>query len=617
MTIRVEIINALTKITGLKSGGIHLETPEREEFGDYSSNIALAIFSKSQILNSRPEHDQPLADKSQIKLKFSNSKFKTAIELAETIITEIRNSKLEIRNYIDKIEVAGPGFINFWLKKDLLINNLAQINNEKADYGKSGFGKGKTVVIDYSSPNIARRFSIGHLRSTIIGQAIYNLYQSLGYEVIGDNHLGDWGTQFGKLLFMLDKYGYESFDVDKLEGLYIEFHKLAEADPKVEEEGRNWFKKLENGDTQARQLWKKCVDVSLNEFNRIYEMLEVEIDYAHGESFYEEEMNKLKANFDKGVLKGLEQGEEGAMVVPLDDYGIHVPLMFLKSDGTTTYATRDLACIRYRVKKWNPIKIIYEVGGEQTLYFQQLFAAARKIGLISADTELYHTKHGLYLDQSGKRFRTRKGETVKLEEVLLASIEKAKELGSKDEETAKMVGIGAIKYFDLMHSVSSDIVFDWDKVMNLQGNSGPYLQYAYARCQSVFKRAKFPISNFQFPMNSKLSNFQINKSKTNWGPETGDWKLNAEELLLLRSFIHYPEVVEDAAKNYSPNLLCNYLFELAQKFNTFYDKHRILDSGVKGKRHEIKEFRLALTAATGQILKNGLNLLGIKSPEKM
>ena len=388
------------------------------------------------------------------------------------------------------VEVKAVGkFVNFYLKSDVLVDSLSGIDGE---YGKNKVGQGKTVIIDYSAPNIAKPFGIGHLRSTIIGQALYNLYQACGWQTIGDNHLGDWGTQFGKLLCQISDSAKASsdkqnLDLQKLEEMYVQFHKDVKEHPELEEEARKWFKKLEDGDPVAKKLWQACVDVSMAEFNRIYELLGVKIDYAYGESYYEDKMkNIVKLAKDKG----LAHESEGALVIDIP--GQKTPLMLLKSDGATTYATRDLATLEFRRDQWNPDLVIYEVSVEQKLHFEQVFAAARLLGLIGEKTVLYHTKHGWYLGPDGKKFSTREGKTVKLEEVLQEAIVRAKKLGCKDEATAKAVGVGAIKYYDLMRSVTTDVIFDWEKVMNLEGNSGPYLQYTYARAKSVLLKGAHP-----------------------------------------------------------------------------------------------------------------------------
>ena len=550
------ILSSISKVTGVPKGEIRLEFPENEDFGDYSCNIALTT--------ARKEGKKPR-------------------EFAESLIAKLKEDKT-LSKIVEKIEVAGPGFINFWLKNDVLVDSLIDIDSTKEKYGSSEIGKGKTVIVDYSSPNIAKAFGIGHLRSTIIGQALYNLYKFQGYEVVGDNHLGDWGTQFGKLLCMIKLKGVKDFNIEKLEELYVEFHRLAETDLSLEEEARVWFKKLEEGDSEAKEIWRNCIKVSLKEFERIYDLLGVKIDFAFGESYYESEMKQMLN--DSKVSKYLTKGEEGARIVDLTKLGIKTPLMFLKKDGGTTYATRDLATIKFRERKWNPDIVIYEVGAEQTLHFRQLFAAANLLELVTEKTSLIHTAHGLYLAPDGKKFSTRKGKTIKLEEVLTEAVDRAKKLGSEDDQTATMVGVGAIKYFDLMHSVQSDVTFDWEKIMNMEGNSGPYLQYTVARINSVIEKGK--------SMENKIDGGEISK----------------EELRILRSLVRFPEIVSDSAKSYAPNVLCNYLYDLAQRYNSFYNKHKIVGGQNEG-------FKIFLSKCTSQVLKNGLKILGIETPEKM
>lgn len=557
-----KIIKLLQQASGEKD--VSLDIPTNSSFGDYSTNVAMVLGKKKGI---NPE------------------------KLAKKIVGKLNENK-ESKILFADIKIEGPGFINLYLKDDVLVDSLKQISKEKNKFGSSDFGSGKLVVVDYSAPNIAKPFGIGHLRSTVIGQAIYNLFAFSGYRVIGDNHLGDWGTQFGKLLYMIDKNGGitdsvdKDFDIEKLEKLYVQFHVLEAEDSSLSGLARAWFKKLENGDKKARDIWQKCVDVSMAEFDSIYKLLEVKLDYAYGESFYQDLMDKMLQS--NSLLKHISTGEDGkSKIINLEKFGINTPLMFLKSDGATTYATRDLATIKFRMQKWNPEIIVYEVGAEQTLHFRQLFAAAKLIGLVNDDVKLIHTGHGLYLAPDGKKFSTRKGSTVKLEEVLNEAIIKAKELGSTDGKTAQMVGIGAIKYFDLSHGVSSNVVFDWKKVLNMEGNSGPYIQYSVARTNSVIKKAK---DEKQKPQKEVI--------------------MEKEEKELLQTLIHFPEVVFNATQSYSPNLVCNYLYDLASSYNTFYSKHKILGS-------ETEEFRVELTSATGQVLKNGLSLLGIQAPEKM
>ena len=550
------VYKAVCSVAGVcvPASQIHIEHPELEAHGDYSTNIALVMH------------------------KDVKNKFRSPRLLAEAIVAVIKPDDI-----LSKAEVAGPGFINFKLTPSYLTNQLQVIAKQSDAYGASDMGQGQTVVVEYSSPNIAKPFGIGHLRSTIIGQALYNTYKYLGYKVIGDNHLGDWGTQFGKIIYMIKKTGTEDYSIENLEKLYVKFHQLVADDPKLEDQGRLWFKKLEDNDSEARAIWKRCVEVSLTEFQRVYDLLGVNIDYAYGEASYE---NLMPGVIKEAKAKGVAKSSQGAWIIDIP--GESTPLMLVKSDGTTTYATRDLATVKFRKDNWSPNLVIYEVGGEQALHFRQIFAAAEMNGYVSDRNNLVHTKHGLYLDTDGKKFSTRKGKTIKLDEVLEEAIARATKLGNSDSATAQAVGIGAIKYFDLLHSIQSDIIFDWEKIMALEGNSGPYLQYTYARTQSVLRKESAKIS-------------------------TSGYSPNPEESGILRWLYRFGEVVAEVADRYSPNLLANYLFELAQRYNTFYNKHSILQAKTKDE----KNFRLALTAASGQVLKNGLTLLGIIALEHM
>ena len=563
--IKDKITKVVQKVSGEKE--IHLGVPELEEHGDYATNVAMVLAKKKK---------------------------KNPRDLAEEIIKKLRGNK-DLAKVVSKIEVAGPGFVNFWLKEEYLLGNLKDIQKEKEKYGSGTIGKDQKVIVEYSSPNIAKQFSVGHLRSTIIGQALYNLYKFLGYKVVGENHLGDWGTQFGMIIAQVVRKNKDpnKLSVDDFEKLYVEFNREAEKDPKVRDEGKLWFKKLEEGDKKARKIWKKAKVVSLREFEKIYTLLDVKVDNQHGESFYEDKMSKV---IDQARKRGLSKKSKGAEIVELKR---EPPAMLLKSDGATTYFTRDLATIKYRIDTWDPNIFIYEVGSEQKLHFRQVFSTAKLLGW-GKGREFVHVAHGLFLF-GGKKMSTRKGTGIKLEEVLKESVKKARKIIDKSEtgrglseeekvSVAKEVGTGAIKYFDLSHRPTSDINFDWKTTLALEGNSGPYLQYTVARTNSVLAKLKTD--------NSKLK------------ASIKNLKLNREELSVLRSLSRFSEVIIDASKSYSPNLLANYLFDLAQKYNTFYNKHKIILS---------KEaiFRLALTSATGQVLKNGLKLLGIKAPERM
>ena len=539
---------------------------------------------------------------------FSYGDFATNIAIKERLNPQEIADKLKTSSLFEKVEVVN-GFINFFLKPKYFLENLQQILKQKEKYGSSKIGNRQTIVIDYSGPNIAKPFGIGHLRSTIIGQAIYNIYKFLGYKAIGDNHLGDWGTQFGKLISRIElkiknekllnskgittskasgSWQIKELTIDDLEKLYVEFHKEAEQNPALNDEARAWFKKLEQGDKKAKKIWQACKTISLEEFDRIYNLLGVKIDNAFGESFYQDKMQEV---FGEMKNKGLTKQSEGAWVV---EFGNELPsLVLIKSDGATTYFLRDLATIQYRLKKWKPQIIAYEVGVDQSLYFKQLFKTIELLRW-SNDVKFEHISHGLMRSKTGK-FSTRRGDTVHLEDVLTEAIDKASQLaGEGDKKLAQQVGIGAVKYNDLSQHHSRDIVFDWEKILNLKGNSGPYLQYAFARTQSVLEKSSRPQGSVS------LGKVDFNE-------------LQEIEKVILKKLLHFPQVVEQAAKTFSPNLICNYAFDLAQSFNLFYNEVSILKADTK----EQKDFRLALTFGVGQIIKNSLTLLGIESPNKM
>jgi len=563
--ITLIIRQALTEFTN-KSANFLVERPENENFGDFASNVALTIFS--------------------------DSKFKSPMELAEKITEKLRVSTQKLE-FIDRVEVVKPGFINFYLSKNYLFSQLKQILENKEKFGSKNEDLNKKVVVEYSSPNIAKPFTIGHLRSTIIGNAIANLLQANGWEVFRDNHLGDWGTQFGKQIYAIKTWGDEKKiensqnPVKDLVALYVKFHEEAEKNPELEDKAREWFKKLENGDLEAKRLWKKCVDWSWKEFEKIYRELGIKFTenggLGYGESFFEDKIKPvIKELEDKKLLK---KSEDAELIFYSNDK--FPPLMIIKKDGATLYATRDLATDKFRLEKYSKdTLIINEVGNEQSLYFSQLFEAEKMLGWIK-DGQRIHIKHGLYRFKD-ERMSTRKGNTIWLEDVLQEAVKRAKKLGSEDETIAEKVGIGAIKWNDLKRSSNLDIVFDWDEILNMQGDSGPYLQYVYARTQSVLSKMSENVSL------QSISSFP----------------LTSEELSLMRTVYRYPEVVKEAGEKFAPNILCNYLFDLAKKFNLFYQKCKIIGS-------KEQNSRLSLTKAVGSVIKNGLNLLGISAPEKM
>lgn len=536
------------------------------DFGDYASNIGLQLASLAK---------------------------KNPLEIAQLIADEM--ARQQGLDFMEKTE-AVKGYVNFFLKKEYLLAELGRILVLNDRYGASTEGEGKTAVIDYSAPNIAKPFGIGHLRSTIIGQAIYNIYSFLGYQCVGDNHLGDWGTQFGKLIYQIKTKGLDAakLSIEELEKIYVEFHEQAKDNPALEDEARAWFKKLEEGDQEAKAIWQACWEVSMKEFNRIYELLGVKMDQTLGESFY---LDKMQAVFAELQQKGLTEKSEGAWVIRFPNEELPT-LPVIKSDGATTYFLRDLATIKHRLQTWQPTLIIYEVGVDQSLHFRQLFKTAEMLGWNSA-VRLVHVAHGLMRSKAGK-FSTRKGETIHLEAVLREAVIKAQETIENSETDkglsidekqilAKQVGIGAIKYNDLSQHHSRDMIFDWDKILNIKGNSGPYLQYTHARCQSVLQKSGI--------------SFKVAE----------DYAPNSEERQLLQRIVRFAIIIQNTANLFSPNLACNYIYILAQEYNLFYAKHSILQADTK----EQQEFRLALTASVAQVIKNGLTLLGIATPNRM
>ncbi|MGI6636846.1 MAG: arginine--tRNA ligase [Minisyncoccales bacterium] len=552
-----------------------------EEFslGDFFVDVSL---SKNQ------EHGDYC---SGISLKIAKETGQSPIEVAQKITHKILQAE---DSRIEKIEVVTPGFINFFLSKKYLKSQLVEIMDKKESYGSNKSGKGQILVIDYSSPNIAKSFGVGHLRSTIIGQSIYNIYKFLGWECIGDNHLGDWGTQFGKLIYQIKKSQLadkiDNLSIGDLEKLYVSFHRELNDNPEMEDLGREWFKRLESGDEEAKKIWKACVDISIKEFNRIYQILGVEIDVALGESFYRDKTQEI---IDELKDKKVAKKSRGALIVEFNDDNLP-PLILVKSDGTTTYFARDLATIKYRVQRWNPDLIIYEVGSDQSLYFKQLFEVMKTLDWTQA--KLVHVAHGLVRWKHGK-FSTRKGETIHLEEILNETIERARKIidssatssdltESERSKIAEIVGVGAVKYNDLSQHYSRDILFDWDKMLNLKGNSAPYIQYTFTRTEAVISK----IGNIE-------TDFNFNE-------------INDREERILKKVRLFPYIVDEAGKSFSPNLICNFLFELSQDYNLMYGKDRIIGSDKENQR-------VAITKAVNQVIKNGLNLLGIEAPSKM
>ena len=527
--------------------------------------------------------------------------FRLAKELKKSpqlIATEIKE-KIEIdNNQIEKIEVIG-GYLNFYINTNALIQEVVNETASVKEYGKSTYGKGKNVVIDYSAPNIAKPFHIGHLRSTVIGGTLYNIYKYLGYNVTGVNHLGDYGTQFGKLIegYKLwgNEYDIESSPIDELTKIYVRINEACKKDEKILEECRNNFKKLENGDRYCVELWEKFKDLSLKEFQKVYDLLGSKFDSWNGEAFYSDKMPEVIDILEKS---GKLIESQGAKVIDLEDRGINTPCIILKSNGSTTYATRDLAAILYRARTYDFDKALYITSYEQVLHFKQIFEVAKLLGLDEKYTNgLEHIPFGMVLLPTGK-MSTREGTSIKLIDLLNEAMERAKQIIEQKnpdlenkEEIAKKVGIGAVIFNDLSNSRIKDEIFDWDSILNFQGETGPYIQYTYVRTKSVIEKA-------------------------GGVPEAKD----VDTLLLqdeysvkiIKHIYNFENILIQVTEKNEPSILSRYLIDLAKAYSNFYNENKII---VDDKN--IQNARVFLSYAVGNVLKIRMGLLGIEMPEKM
>jgi arginyl-tRNA synthetase len=571
------LIKNVLKNLGIEDCDFSIEHPEDFKNGDYSANVAM-VCAKQLKTNPR--------------------------ELAEKIVKELlARQDLAI---IDKVEVAGPGFINFYLSREFFTNSVNEILEKGEDYGKNKKGENKKVIVEYSSPNIAKPFTIGHLRSTIIGDSIARILTFSGYKVIRDNHLGDWGTQFGKLIVAIKKWGNLE-DIEKSEtpikllvDLYVKFHDesdkiktedgqnilledggllLNESDT-LGDEARAWFVKLENKDKEAVDIWKRCIEMSKKEFERIYKKLNITpFDTMYGESFFEDKMQSV---IDEIKEKKLGRESEGAFIMEFAEDKKIPPLLLLKKDGSSLYGLRDLAADKWRKSEYgDDIKIINEVGSEQIGYFNQIFEAEEMLGYFKKG-ERIHIAHGLYRFPDGK-MSTRKGNVIWLDDIIN---EAEKRAGDINEETKEIVAIGALKFNDLKRDSLRDILFDWEEILNIKGDSGTYLQYTAVRANSILEKAK------EFTMEGMEAPVEVT---------------NLERLIY-----QFPEVIEYSNTSFQPHHIATYLIELASSFNAFYGNTKILDDN-----NEYMNYQLELVKAFYQTMKNGLWLLGIETPEKM
>ena len=536
-----------------------LEQPKSSELGD----IAFPAFSLAKTERKAPKI--------------------IAADIAEKIDTA----------HFDKVVATGP-YVNFFLSKAEISGQvIKEVIKDGADYGQQNEGNNHNITIDLSSPNIAKPFSVGHLRSTVIGDALSNIFRKIGYNTIKINHLGDWGKQFGLLMVAYKKWGsqeaVEANPIDELLKLYVRINAEIENDPSLDEEGRLWFKKLEDGDPEATELWQWFRDESLTEFNRIYELLGVEFDSLNGEAFYNDKM-------DEGIQileeKGLLQESKGASIVDLEDFNLP-PAMIKKSDGATLYITRDIATAIYRARTYNFVKNVYVVGQEQANHFRQLKAVLKKMGFDWSD-DMIHVDFGL-VTKNRQKLSTRKGNIILLEPTLLEAISRAKsQIEAKNpdlenkEAVARAVGVGAVKFYDLKTDRRNGYDFDLEAMVSFEGETGPYIQYAYARIQSILRKA----------------NFQPDAAATYSLNDPESWEI----IKLLQDF---GRVVKRAADNYEPSLIAKYAISLAQAFNKYYAHTRILDESPE------RDSRLALSYSTAVVLKEVLRLLGVEAPEKM
>ena len=537
-----------------------LEKPKKSSMGD----LAFPTFSLAKTMRKAPQI------------------------IASELVGQINNS------YFEKVEAVGP-YINFFLNKsEISAQVLKEVIKKREDYAQAAIGQGRNIVIDLSSPNIAKPFSIGHLRSTVIGDALSNIFQKLGYETVKINHLGDWGKQFGLLIVAYKKWGSEeavrAHPIDELLKLYVRINAETKNHPELDEEAREWFRKLENNDEEALALWQWFRDESLMEFNRLYAELGIDFDSYNGEAFYNDKMEEVVQLLAE---KGLLEESKGAQVVNLEKYGIEHPALIKKSDGATLYITRDLAAAIYRKRTYDFAKAIYVVGQEQTAHFKQLKAVLAEMGY-AWSKDIQHVSFGL-VTKNGQKLSTRKGNVILLEPTIAEAVKRSlAQIDTKNpdlvnkEAVAHAVGVGAIKFYDLKTDRTNGYDFDLEAMVSFEGETGPYVQYAHARIQSILRKADF--------QPQAAENYQLN--------DTESWEI----IKLIQDF---PNTIVKAADNFEPSLIARFAIHLAQRFNKYYAHTRILDDSPE------RDSRLALSYATATVLKEALALLGVEAPNEM
>ena len=555
--------------------------------------IAVNLIKNDIVLMLPPPHI--FADLSFSVFEAAKTSAANPKEFAAKIAESINNSKNE---FIERAETAGP-YVNLFLNKNkVYLLAVTQTIKLEEKYGRSGANAGKVAVIDYSGPNIAKPIGVGHLRSTVIGQALANIYEATGYSVVKDNHLGDWGTQFGKLVYAYRQWGDKKKiaenPIKELNELYIKFHEEAEKNPEIEDKAREIFQKMEKGDKKLLRLWTNFRKISIAEFKKVYERLGIKFDTYIGESYFAGETDKIVEEcLEKKLAK--EDKETGAIVV--EDLDGLPSFLLRKKDDSGLYITRDLAALIFRTEVFKPDEILYVVGDEQSLHFRQLFALARALGYIDG-AKVKHIGFGLVLSD-GEKMSTRKGTLIELENLIKQSVEKSKEilrqknkdLGEKEiEEISEIVGLGAVIYNDLRQSRQKNISFDWKRMLDFEGGSAVYLQYTVARINSIIKKLDNPRTVLGKPVFEKESEFA-----------------------LARKMMFFPLIILEAQKHDSPHIIATYMEELAQLFNHFYNEVSIIGT----EDAKLRSSRIALIKSVATVIKNGLSLLGVKTTEKI
>ena len=547
---------------------VDIQNSTKREFGDFQTNFAMV---SSKLIGKNPR------------------------EIASTLVDNFKENDI-----IEKLEIAGPGFINIYLKNNFLNEELKKVENEKYDF--SFLNTDKTIIIDYSSPNIAKRMHIGHLRSTIIGDSIKRTLQFLGFHTLADNHIGDWGTQFGKLIVAyknwLNKKSYEEDPIGELERIYVQFSDEAKKNPALEDEAREELKKLQLGDEENQKLWKEFIDISLKEYNKIYHRLGVNFDYYYSESFYNDMMPAVLEELKK---KGIAREDQGALVVFFENDKLP-PAIVQKKDGSFLYTTSDLATMKFRKDELNVDEAVYLTDDRQQNHFKQVFEIGEMLGE-PYNYKKTHVVFGIMRFGDGMIFSSRSGNIIRLVDLLdEAKTQVKKVIDEKNpnipkeekEKIAEIVGSGAIKYFDLSQNRTSDITFTWDKVLSFEGNTGPYLQYTYVRIMSIFRKLK--------EENINVENKDIILEN-----------MNGVERELAVELLRFPQTVVKSYESYRPNIIADYLFDIAKLFNNFYNSNSIL----KEENKKVMDARILLAEKTAFILKEGLGLLGINTVDRM